>query len=374
MQRHPDVQEDLAQHAVTSPVVARVSVDLRRLRGVLIDHALHGRVGDHEARTTMRKDHVCNLRFRTDVQRLRGVKRLQPGQQIPPREIRIRLHEDIPLRPWVIGVHLLYHGQELPLIQLPTRVIRLPKRRVLHIRKVLLRQARAPHLPDAGVDVEIGDDLLHPFVHVAQGVVDLHAVDDFFEVRIDGVVGDAAEGGLEVDGDLVFGFCDAGFHDDQDVFHAGEGWADGVVCGFGGCVCQGVLVVVLSICVCVCVRIAVGVVRIGVVSVGIVGRRGPGFGSDGGGIEIGAQGEEMVEHEEGDDGGNPGDAPAVEARSDHGGLERRGEERRGEEVQGVDGEVGGDGVICDSEGGSIRKRPSFDNPSSSSCDRLLCLP
>lgn len=141
--------------------------------------------------------------------------------------------------------------------------------------------------------------------------MDGDAADDLVEVGVDHVVGDAAEGGLEVDGDFVEGFGDAGFHDDLDVIDAGEGRADGFFGGFGVCCFLGGGIVM---------GILVDVVGVGVgVDVG-GGRGGLGFGSDSRRVKVGTQREEVIEQEKSHQCRNPGDAPAVDARSDHGDL------------------------------------------------------
>ena len=229
-QWHADVEQDLAQHAVPGPVGGRVGVDLRRFGGVFIDDPFQGGVRDDKAGATVGENDICNLRFGADIQSVVVVQGRQPGQQRPPREIRIRLHKHIPLRIRLVGVGLLHHGQELPLVQLPTGVIRLAQSRVGHVCKIGIVETGSAHRADAVVDVEVRDTLLDALVHVAQSVVQLHALDLLVKVTVDHVVGHATQRRLEMHRHLLLGLCHARLHHHQHILHPGQGRTHGPLC------------------------------------------------------------------------------------------------------------------------------------------------
>ena len=195
MQRNTDVLEDLAQHTVAGPVAIGELVQLRPVSLVVARGTLERGVGDHEARPTMREDLVGNLGFGPKIPGLAGVESGKPGQQRRPRHVGVGLHEDIPLGIGFGTVRLLGHGQELPLVQLPARVIGFAHVGVGLVGEIVLLESLAPALGEAVVDVEVRHGALDGAVHGAQDIVDLDALDLLLEVREDHVVGDAAEGG-----------------------------------------------------------------------------------------------------------------------------------------------------------------------------------
>lgn len=170
----------------------------------------------------MRKHHIGDLHLIAQIIRLLVLQLRQPGQQIRPEEIRIGLHEDVPFRVGARLQRLLDHGQELPLIQFPAWVVRFPEGGVGIRVQVGGCEGCAPGGADAVVDAEIRVGLFDVLGYVFEDVVELHVVDFLGVVGEDYVVWDAAEGGLQVDGDFVAGFGDAGFQDHEDVLQAGE--------------------------------------------------------------------------------------------------------------------------------------------------------
>lgn len=200
---------------------------------------MHGGIGDDESGSAVREDHICDLCFRPDVERFLRVEFLQPGEEVRPEEVRVGLHEDVPLCIVFIPERLLHHREKFPLVKLPAGVIRFPDSGVGLVCEIVPTQTRASHLLDAVVDAKVRNSALDLAVHVAQGVPHPHAADVFLEVGEYHVVGHAAEGGLEVHGDLVEGFSYASFHDHQHVFHPREWRAFGawvrvmVSCGGG---------------------------------------------------------------------------------------------------------------------------------------------
>ena len=227
VQRNSGISKNLAQDTITRPVPVGVFVQLHSAAGVLIRGELHRWIGDNEAGTAMCEDDVRNLGLGANVVGLFGIEVREPLHKRRPGKIGVCFHKDIPFGIVLMGQSPLDHREEFPFVQLPPWVIRFANVRVRFIGKVGGLKPGAPLLAQAVVEVEIGDRILDCAVHGEERVVHFDAFNFFLKVGKDDVVWNAAEGSLEVYRDFVEGFGDAGFHHHQHVFHPLEGGAFG---------------------------------------------------------------------------------------------------------------------------------------------------
>lgn len=143
----------------------------------------------------------------------------QPVDQVRPYDISIGLDEDVPLGIWHRFQCPVNHGQELPLVQLPSRVVGLSKGTVLVVAPFFISQTFAANLLQTVVDVELGLAVHGCFGHVAENIIGRHAADSFLVVGEDGVIGNTLEGCAELHGDLLLRLGGARLQDNKDIIH-----------------------------------------------------------------------------------------------------------------------------------------------------------
>lgn len=227
MQRHPSIKQHLAENTVTRPMVIGELIQFVPSGRVLIRSSLERSIRKHKPRSTMREHHIRNLRLSSNIVGLAVVEAGQPGQDCRPREVRIGLHEDKPLRVRLVAQGFLGHGQELPFIQFPAWVVGLADVGVCFVGEIVLLETLAALRADAVVDFEVGDTRPHLGIHCTECIVDLDALDFLFKIGVYHEVGDAAEGCGEVNGHFIACFGDTGFHDHEHIVDAIERGTEG---------------------------------------------------------------------------------------------------------------------------------------------------
>ncbi|EAU29488.1 predicted protein [Aspergillus terreus NIH2624] len=185
------------------------------------DDAPQRRPGEHEARTAVGKDDVADLHLVAQVEGVVGIKLRQLGEQIRLQDIRVGLHEDVPLSVGAGVKGLVHHREELPFIEDPARVVGLTGRHARVVGDMPCRQGCFPGLAQVGVECEVRVREFDAFVDASEHVVHRHAGDLVLVVREEGVVPDAPERGVKVDEEPSYGFCRAGLEDNVDVVEAG---------------------------------------------------------------------------------------------------------------------------------------------------------
>lgn len=254
--------------------------------GVFGRGELKGWVGEDKARTAVREDDVCDLGLRAQIPRLLVVEVFEPGQESRPGYVSVGLHEDEPLGVGLVAQCLLHHGQELPFIQFPARVVWLANGGIRLVRKVILLKTLAPELLKATVDVKVGDLLDHFGVHTAEHIMDLNPVDLLLEIGVDDIVRDTAQRALEMNRDLLLGFGHARLHHNQDILDPGERGTH-----WGGLA--------------------------GILGVGATSAVRDGLTSE---LEIGVEGEDVVQEQEGEDGSQRSEPAGEAAAGGHPGV------------------------------------------------------
>ena len=215
-------------------------VQFVRVLAPILGYDVHGLLGQDDARPTIGKHHLANLHLTAQVVRLRGIQDRQPPHQIGPDDVRVGLHKHIPLGLGTDLQSLVDHGQELPLVQLPARIVLLPKR-VLGIVAVptnlVLLEARPAEFVHATVQFKVRVGVSDGFIDPAQDIDRPDPLDGaivkglkvLLVVGKYGVVRHAAERGGQMHGDLAAGFRHARLEDDHDLFHF-RGRLEAVLC------------------------------------------------------------------------------------------------------------------------------------------------